>query len=285
MKLRRKFIMSNCPNCGNDIPSGNKFCTRCGYKIEEGAPIQPTAPTQPQKGFHASSGFDTPSNIDQPVQEQNAQNYQPIQSEQPVQTNYYTQTDNNYQPQDYYPPYTPKKNKVLPIIISACALFFVAIAVFLVVILTQPSKTTPEGAVKIAITEYKKSTREIAKTSVKYRMDLDGLENQFMSLYDDFIGTFEYDIKDVDINGTSATVTISYSIVDMDDVAEAIYDKYGVDIDDDLESMSKNKAKEILSLASKEVKKAYKREFEEDLELHKSGNEWQLDSDLDYIFN
>src|SRR6476620_4868759 len=54
-------VASVCPQCGNNIPPGRRFCTNCGYSLG-GAPAggprpaaAPRAPRAPGTGFSASS--------------------------------------------------------------------------------------------------------------------------------------------------------------------------------------------------------------------------------------
>lgn len=42
----------NCPNCGNELHAGAKFCNSCGSKIEVAAPVQEQPQPAPQQPYY-----------------------------------------------------------------------------------------------------------------------------------------------------------------------------------------------------------------------------------------
>lgn len=287
--------MSKCPNCGNSINSNDKFCMRCGYKIE-----QPTVPSnQTQNGFQAAQSFEQAPDLNQtsntaevtppPVSEQYV--YEQSVQQENTSTNI-NEPVNFAQQQNYTQPtpaagyntysYTPKKSKTVPIIIGLAAVLFIAIAAVSVFFLTRPTDRTPDGAVKIAINDFMKDMRaEMLDEADDFiagsdSPDASKISDLMIDMYDSLLDTVTYKIRDVEIDGKSATVVVEFSIAD----ADRILDDVNAPDEDNLQSV-----KRAVSEAKRRIKAAGTITDSVEIELEKKGDIWVIDDDIEYYMD
>lgn len=279
--------MSTCPNCGNEVPENNKFCMRCGYKIDDAPKASGnlfTAPTS-LDGSPSQPGTPPPQDLEQPQQTYNPsqQDYSQSQPDyNQAQQDYYPQQDYN-QPQDYYSqqnPYyygaqTSKKKWVLPAIIGGGAVILIAIAAIFIVLLSQPTDRTPEGAVKLAFQEEIKKGKDYMddmweKAPEEYKQ----YKSEISKVQDYMIDSIEYKITDVQKHGDTATVTVEISIADFDVLGE---------FDEDPNWNNSKETKQFLSDAFQALKSAGKVTDTIEIDLHKEGNKWELDDPIEMI--
>lgn len=250
--------MANCPNCGNEIIGDNKFCARCGYKIEE----EPAR--QEIKEPHAEQEVQPTSEADvQPA----PQNYVIPENTQQMNFNKYGNATN--------------KNKwIIPAAI--CAVIFLVMAATIVSLLARPSAKTPTGAVKMAVNEMI-DEYEIYMNSDDYADTLpdDAAEyvDDFKKIDEYFLDSFKYKITDVEIDKDkrTATVKIEYSTADTS--------KIFTDISFPSDFSDKDAVKKYFS----DVKKAYKEKDKKtdtvEIELYQYGKSWKTRMSISSYFN
>lgn len=91
-----------CPNCGNQLPDGTKFCTRCGVPLSGENP--PSSGYQPP--INPSSGYHSPENPS--AQEYSTYRYQGTE----IPSNRYRPPENSFS--GYQPPVNPGPEEEKP---------------------------------------------------------------------------------------------------------------------------------------------------------------------------
>ena len=198
-----------CPNCGNQLPDGAKFCTRCGVPLSGEKP--------PSSGYHPpvnpSSGYHSPENPS--AQEYSTYRYQgteiPSNRYQPpeIPSNRY-QPPVNHRPEEEKPKKSKKSGKILTSIIVMGAAYLVGSLLAKNIVAPSYEKNTEKPSQSYTqATEGTAAGYDNVKTK-SYEIEASGVMYSHVSIiaYDDRVATITggFSFYDTDLPEVAATV-------------------------------------------------------------------------------